>query len=463
MGREVGIELNPWQASVMDDWMAVGPDRLWTHPRCVLQVPRQNGKTALVELRIIIGAVGLGESFLYTAHDYSTVTQLFDRLQGYFGERANDPEAKFPKLNRMVKSVRKAIAKEAIFLKNGAAIYLSTRTKAAKRGYTVDVVIVDESQALVDEHSKAIMPTKTAAPKGNPQAIYLGTPPGPEYPGAAMTVMRRRARSGADVDDLTWSEWGIEDLSLLDDRATWRRVNPSIGYQISERSVETLRREFTEDLSFAQECLGYWLPDGRTADRAIPEGHWAACRTAEPPEPSGDERVCYAVKFSADGSRATLAAAARQPDGTVLAEVPEGCSRATDGGIAFFEDWLVARAAKASQIVVDGKSSAGDLAQRLRDAKVPRRCLVETSPAQVAEACGALVNRVAEHRLLHTGQPAVETAVAHAEKRPIGSGGGHGFACEAECADATIPEALALAAWAAAWTKRRPGKGARLL
>ena len=41
--------LDPWQRSVLDDWMALSPDGLWMCGTCGLSVPRQNGKNVCIE------------------------------------------------------------------------------------------------------------------------------------------------------------------------------------------------------------------------------------------------------------------------------------------------------------------------------------------------------------------------------------------------------------------------------
>ena len=179
LSTALGSPLDEWQRDTIRDWLAVDPEtKRYIHRRCGLAVPRQNGKTLLIEMRIHIG-IALGEMILYTAHDYSTVTQLFDRMKGFYGEKARDPEAKYPELNKMVRSVRKGTGKEAIFFSNGAAIYFSTRTKSAKRGFTVDVVIADEAQELNDSHLKAMLSTASAGPRHNPPVHLLRHSPDP--------------------------------------------------------------------------------------------------------------------------------------------------------------------------------------------------------------------------------------------------------------------------------------------
>lgn len=457
LGRAVGVDLFPWQRSVMDDWMAVAEDYRYIHRRCVLEVPRQNGKTALVETRILAGVVALNERILYTAHDYSTVTKLFDRLKEFFGECANDPDARHPELNALVRSVRKGTGKEAIFFESGAVVYLSTRTKSAKRGYTVDVVICDEAQALTDEHLKAIMSTATTSAR--PQFVFIGTPPGPEYPNSSFADMRHKARKGEGVDDLTLSEWSADEVGDVSDRERWWRLNPSMGYIIDEDTIQTLRNTFSEDLSFAQECLGYWLPEKRAVKPVIPAEEWDAARR-EPPEAARGDVECVAVKFSPDGSRGAAAAAVRGADGSVHVEAL--WSFDANALLRDVAMRLSMMAPGLAQIVVDGKAHSADLVQRLTRLDVPERALVEPTPAGVAAACSMLVAGVTDGSITHGGQADLDAAVALAEKRQIGSAGGFGFLCAGDPAAEALCEACALAAWQASITKRDPTRRGRV-
>ena len=40
-----GTILDPWQADILDDWMALSPSGRWVATTCGGSVPRQNGKT----------------------------------------------------------------------------------------------------------------------------------------------------------------------------------------------------------------------------------------------------------------------------------------------------------------------------------------------------------------------------------------------------------------------------------
>jgi len=181
-----GIVLSPWQCGIEDDWLALGPGLRYVHPRNLDEVPRQNGKTENCLTRIDWGLsvlpwvrrkAGLsfrGERILYSAHSYATCVEIFERMQHYYGTKANDPKCAFPHLNRMVKSVRKAISQEAIFFKEeygGGVVYFATRTNQSNLGFTVDAIICDEAQELTEVQQKAFLSTASSAPLKNSQII----------------------------------------------------------------------------------------------------------------------------------------------------------------------------------------------------------------------------------------------------------------------------------------------------
>ena len=123
---------DPWQAWVIDNWLSVVGDN-WAHMTCGLAVPRQNGKNAVLEIRELFGAIGRGERILHTAHEVKTAQKHFRRLKHFFGQKTNDPAAKFPELNALVESIRNVNGQEAIFLKNGGSIEIAARSKEIGR------------------------------------------------------------------------------------------------------------------------------------------------------------------------------------------------------------------------------------------------------------------------------------------------------------------------------------------
>ena len=196
-----GLNLDPWQRDVLDGWLGTRRDGLWAALTCGCAVPRQNGKNAILEVRELFGLLR-GERFLHTAHEVKTARKHFLRLQHFFGRKADDPAAKFPELNALVAEVRNVNGQEAIFLKNGGSVEIVARSKGSGRGFTVDCLVMDEAQELSDEDLEALMPTTSAAPMGNPQWIYTGTPPGP--PAAVTTWWGTRSANCSNHQRLSW-------------------------------------------------------------------------------------------------------------------------------------------------------------------------------------------------------------------------------------------------------------------
>lgn len=174
---------DPWQAWVLDNWLAT-MGGTWANLTCGLAVPRQNGKNAAIEIRELFGVIGRGERILHTAHEVKTAQKHFRRLKRFFGQKTNDPAAKFPELNALVENVRNVNGQEAIFLKNGGSIEIAARSKGSGRGFTVDVLVMDEAQQLTDEALEALFP-----PRRRPRLVTRSG-----FTRERRRVRRRRAR-----------------------------------------------------------------------------------------------------------------------------------------------------------------------------------------------------------------------------------------------------------------------------
>ena len=91
---DYGLVPDVWQEMVLDDWLAETNGQ-WSGLTCGISVPRQNGKNVLLEVRELFGLVGRGERILHTAHEVKTAAKHFKRFKHFFGEKRNDPGAKF--------------------------------------------------------------------------------------------------------------------------------------------------------------------------------------------------------------------------------------------------------------------------------------------------------------------------------------------------------------------------------
>ena len=455
IANSYGLAPHPWQQSVLNDWLALDDEGKLLNSLCVLPVPRQNGKTGVCDPRETWGLIHRGEAILHTAQEYQTAKKAFDRLREKFGEKKNDPFAKYPELNAMVKRYTTSANQMVLDLKNGAHIEFRTRGSNSDmgRGGTFDLVVVDEAQSYTDAQDAALSPLNSAAPKGSPQTILMGTVPDPTaaYKGEKFASIRQSLHDSPYVGACI-HEWSANEIGDVLDVARWYDHNPSLGYQLLESALMKDARTMAPD-TFAREHLGYW-PETMLMANAIREADWNACKV-DNPEKSGI--VTYAVKFSPDGSVGAMAACHRPTDGKPFVYVVD--YRSLAHGLGWFEFMLVENHKKAAQIVIDGQSNAQTLNERLLNAHVPHKTIIRPNSAGIVSACSSLANAVKEREITHYGQPALDASATKTHKRRIGRNGGWGFESTDE-ADATLIEACALAYWAAMTTKRKPGRKA---
>lgn len=180
-----GTLLDPWQEAIIDDWLARDASGRWACPTCGGSVPRQNGKSLLVQGRSEAGMILANEQVIYTAHLQKTATETFEEMAVFFDSS---------KTRKYVKDIKTAIGREQIILKSGARIKFLARTRNGGRGQHGDLLIFDEAQELDESQQSSFLPAISASL--NPQTIYVGTPPDPEALGTVFRGIRTKALSG---------------------------------------------------------------------------------------------------------------------------------------------------------------------------------------------------------------------------------------------------------------------------
>lgn len=443
------LEPDPWQSLVLDDWLSTYKGR-WSSLTAALSVPRQSGKNALLEMRELYGAVALGERILHTAHEVKTAQKHFRRLKHFFGDGADDPGARFPELNALVERVRNVNGQEAIILKNGGSIEVVARSKNSGRGFTVDVLVMDEAQELEEDALEALMPTTSAAPLGNPQWIFTGTPPSPAAHGDVFTRIRDEALSDSP-GRLCWHEWSPVEGAALDDRAVWRMTNPGLDSgRLQLEVIEGERARFSDE-GFARERLGRW-PAISGSSRVISAEQWDA--TGVDVKPDGIKS--FGVAFSFDGDRVSVAGSVKHPDGVhvELVDASEGSADDVGAGLGRLADWLSERRNDVAVFVLAGSAHAGVLAKLLTDRGVPRLMVLVASTPQYLQACTMTLDSVRDGTMSHlasAGQSVLDSSVAVCDVDKRG-----GFVATVPGGDETPIEAVSLALWGSRTTKRKP-------
>lgn len=450
LASSYGLVPDEWQMRVLRAWMGVRPDGQWAARRCGLSVPRQNGKNGILEVRELFGMVVLGEKFLHTAHEVKTARKAFLRLASFF-----ENEREFPELAALVVEIRKTNGQEAVVLANGGSCEFVARSKGSARGFTVDVLVMDEAQELGEDAIEALLPTISAAPLGNPQQIFTGTPPGPKANGEIFTRVRSDGLEGKDKA-LAWHEWSaapkVEGTEVdLDDPANLAAANPALGFRL-QRDVTDAERGTLSDSGFGRERLGMWDEVG--GKRVIPEHVWAACADEQS---LAAGRLALAVDVSPDRSVASVSVAGQRADGDWHVELDE--QRNGTG-------WIVAHVKRRCEandiraVVIDLMSPAASLIDEFQREKIK---VSTTSARDMAQACGAFYDGAVDGSLHHIDQPQVNAALGAAGARPIGDGG-WGWNRKSAALDITALVACTLALWGAQTSPskvKKPARGGR--
>ena len=450
LASRYGLTADEWQASVVASWLGRKADGSLSAGRCGLSVPRQNGKNAVLEIVELFKIVVLGRKILHTAHEVKTARKAFLRLKSFF-----ENERQWPELAALVKEIRQTNGQEAIVLTNGGSVEFVARSRGSGRGFTVDDLVLDEAQELSDEQLEALLPTISAAPSGDPQIIMTGTPPPPNADGAPFKRMRSSGVAGKDKR-LAWHEWSPEKAPNPEDHAALMAcaaaTNPALGTRLQASVVEDELAQMSFSGWMRERC-GAW--DSDALGGVIDYPSWLRLSVPAEAVPESGE-VAYAVKFSTDGERVGAAVALLPESGVVHVEAL-GVSRMADG-TAHLVEWLAARWRK-GRIFVDGKAGAGDLANELVAAGVPRRRVHLVTVDEAITAHAGFLRAVQEADLTHAAQPGLDASVRVAGKRKIGTAGGWGWLSVTPDGDVTPLDAVTLARHAVVAGKRPTGQG----
>ena len=438
--RAGGTILDPWQSDILDDWMGRTVSGKWAAPTAGGSVPRQNGKSLLVQGRAEAGMLLLNETVIYTAHLQKTATETFEEMRAYFESRA---------LRRHVAEIKTALGREQIILKSGARIKFLARTRNGGRGQHGDLLIFDEAQELDETAQGSFIPAISASL--NPQTIYVGTPPGPDAVGTVFRALRKRALGG-ETRKAAWFEFSVPEIGNVKNPARWAATNPAMGRRIQYSTIDGEAEQLDPD-TFARERLGWWSPVAtETLDYAIDRKAWEACASdAEKPE----GKTAYGVKFAADGSAVCLCGAVIPKDGPARVSLIE--QRPTGRGLAWLVDWLNERYDRASCVVIDGRNGVDVLVERIRPTWKAKSAVLRPSARDVIASVGLITTAINEHSLTwYKPQQALNESAITSTKRPIS--GGYGFG-----GDNSLPlEACALALWGAKTCKRDPTRKMRI-
>ena len=381
------------------------------------------------------------EQVIYTAHLQKTATETFEEMRDFF---------ETPALASYVLEIRTALGREQIILRNGARIKFLARTRNGGRGQHGDLLIFDEAQELDENQQASFLPAISAS--ANPQTIYVGTPPDPTAAGTVFRTLRSRARAN-ETQRTAWFEFSVEEIGDVSDRKRWAATNPALGRRILLSTIEGEYEQLDPD-TFARERLGWWTPVAlHQEEYVISADAWDACGSDEP-KPEGG-KTAYGVKFTADGSEVVLCGAICPANGPARISIID--RKPTGMGVRWLADWLNARYAKASCVVIDGRNGVDVLVDKISDTWRYKGSVIRPSAKDLIAAVGNLTNEISEKSVTwYRPQEQLRDSAITSTKRPVG--GGFAFGGE----DPAPIEACSFALWGARNSKRDPSKKMRI-
>jgi hypothetical protein len=414
LAARAGLVLDPWERLVLEDALGERPDGRWAAFEMGLVVPRQNGKGSCLEARELAGLFLFGERLiLHSAHEVKTATEAFLRIQALITD--------YDEFRRRVKRVNRSHGEEGIELIGGQRLRFIARSRVAGRGFSGDVVILDEAFELPDAAMAALLPTMSAKP--NPQVWYVSTAPRQQlHPHCRVLARVRRRALARDTARLAYLEWSVDPdgmnpeqrRRLRADPRAWAQANPGYAIRLNA-DVITAELGMLDPDDFDAERLGIgdWPVDVTGGWLVVPREKWEPL--AEPPgvrPPS----VAFAAEMSWDRRHAVIGAAGNRLDGLVQVELAEP---PRDGS-----EWVIPRLlelrdqwAPCATVIDPGGPGRG----LIDAAEAAGLDVAEPSVRDVAAASGEFTDLCRDGGLRHLGQSELDLAVAQAARHEFGS------------------------------------------
>lgn len=285
LAKVAGLDLDPWQQTVMRESLSERHDGKWSAFEVGLITPRQNGKNSILEVRELAGLYLFGEELiLHSAHEFNTADEQFLRIKYLIGQSPDLTYRVRRMLNGHGSQSIELLPTETIIFEAGAKfvkygksprLKFVARTGGSGRGFTGDCIILDEAYRLPHRVISALMPTLSA--RDNPQVWYTSSAVNQveHEHGEVLTQVRDRGIKKTSPR-LYYVEWSADEeryktlvtqakrdgntwRAAAADRQLWAQSNPGLGYRVSEDAIEAeLHAMAEENFKVERLAIGDW-------------------------------------------------------------------------------------------------------------------------------------------------------------------------------------------------------------
>lgn len=396
IARVLGSPLMPWQKQVLDVALEVDGDGRLVYRDVVLTVPRQQGKSYVVLVLLLVRALLQPRAnAVYTAQSGLDARKKL----------AEDwlPAVQASPIGSQVTAYL-APGRESLRLSNGSVVQLVASTAKAGHGMSVDLGVMDEAFSYQDARTEqALRPAMMTRP--DPQLWVVstsGTPDASPYLFERVQAGRMAVEASL-TSGLAYFEWSADDDADPADPETWRSCMPALGYTVSEDTVSAAQGSMARN-EFSRAYLNRWVAS--MGEPIIDLDVWTALAEPDAPRP---QSLILAADIAPRSKSASIAAAGIR-DGHLHVSILE-----TGPGT----DWVAGRLSElqeqlGAEIVVDRKACEA-ISGEITDLEV-----TEIDGGEFAAACAYLVDLVGRDRLRHRGERELAAALDGAAMRPLG-------------------------------------------
>jgi len=268
--ERIGIIFDPWECDLNRCLLAKSRNGLYAADTALLSIPRQVGKTFDVGGVVFADSIiNPGTTTVWTAHRFKVARETFNEMRAWAKSSKLAPHVEYD-------DITTGAGNECIPFRNGSRIVFAARERGAIRGFTkVRRLVLDEGQILTELAMSDLVPTMNQAV--NPQIVLMCTPPKPSDPSEVVTRLRADALAGESTGVL-YVELSAPPGSRPDDRAAWRKANPSYPKRTPAKAILRMRKLLSPE-DFMREALGVWDEPGGAWD-VIAEDAWGSARLA---------------------------------------------------------------------------------------------------------------------------------------------------------------------------------------
>lgn len=397
----------PWQQMVADVGGELDPETGRPAYRSVIvTVPRQSGKTTLVlgwEVQRAIGwaeMLGQPQRIAYSAQTGNDARKKLLEDQVPVLERHRKVLGILPG----TRGIQRGMGNEGVIWRNGSRMGLLASSEDSGHGKTLDLGVKDELFADADlRRDQALIPAMITKPYA--QVLTASTAGTDASIALNLEVSRGRAavESGAR-SGTAYFEWSALPGTDPDDEDAWWEYMPALGLTVELEQIRHARQSMTE----AEFSRAFQNLPTKAEDRVIPPAAWdLVC--------GGDELVIEGKPTFAFDVNAESTGAA------ILVISPDRVIEVIDArpGVS----WIPGRIAELEKRhshptwAHDGAKTS-PVASLLPDIRVAHPKPI----TDLAAACGAFYNAVADGTIRVRRDQALDRAVEGAVRRSVGDG-----------------------------------------